>query len=88
MAAGKRIRTWYNIDACAMVRGAGSYFSERRVRNESAIRKRYEDVVRGTNRAYFFSGFLLQGGKTTTHDTALAFALEITSQSSLFEVDE
>ena len=36
--AGKQIRARYNIDACAKVRGGGSYLSERRVRNESAIR--------------------------------------------------
>ena len=75
--AGKQIRARYNIDACAKVRGGGSYLSERRVRNESAIRKRYEDLVEGKKSAYLFSGFLLQSAKTSTGDTALAFALEI-----------
>ena len=88
MDADKRIRARYNIDACVKVRGAGSYLSERRVRNESAIRKRYEDLVESKKRAYLFSGFLLQSAKTSTHDTALAFALEIAIEVPVFEVDE
>ena len=86
--AGKQIRARYNIDTCVKVRGAGSYLSERRVRNESAIRKRYEDLVEGKKRAYLFSGFLLKGAKTSKGDTALAFALEIAIEVPLFEVDE
>lgn len=86
--AGKQIRARYNIDACAKVRGGGSYLSERRVRNESAIRKRYEDLVEEKKPAYLFSGFLLQSAKTSTGDTALAFALEIAIEVPLFEVDQ
>ena len=84
--AGKPIRARYNIDACAKVRGGGSYLSERRVRNESAIRKRYEDLVEKKKPAYLFSGFLLRSAKTSTRDTALAFALEIAIEVPLFEV--
>ena len=84
---GKRIRARYNIDACAKVRGGGSYLSERRVRNESAIRKPYEDLVEERKPAYLFSGFLLQSAKTSSRDTALAFALEIAIEVPLFEVD-
>ena len=54
--AGKKIRARYNIDACAKVRGGGIYLSERRVRNESAIRERYEDLVEAKKPAYLFSG--------------------------------
>ena len=86
--AGKQIRARYNIDACAKVRGGGSYLSERRVRNESAIRKRYEDLVEEKKPAYLFSGFLLRSAKTNTRDTALAFALEIAIEVPLFEVDQ
>ena len=85
--AKKQIRAQYNIDACAKVRGGGSYLSERRVRNESAIRKRYEDLVEGKKRAYLFSGFLLKGAKTSKGDAALAFAIEIAIEIPLFEVD-
>ena len=63
------------------------YLSERRVRNESAIRKRYEDLVEKHRPAYLFSGFLLQSAKTSTADTALAFALEIAIEVPLFKVD-
>ena len=84
---GKQIRARYNIDACAKVRGGGSYLSERRVRNESAIRKPYEDLVEERKPAYLFSGFLLQSAKTSSRDTALAFALEIAIEVPLFEVD-
>ena len=86
--ARKQIRAQYNIDACAKVRGGGCYLSERRVRNESAIRKRYEDLVEGGKRAYLFSGFLLEKAKTPTPDTALAVALEIAIEVPLFEVDK
>ena len=85
---GRRIRARYNIDACAKVRGGGVYLSERRVRNESAIRKRYEDLVEKKKPAYLFSGFLLRSAKTSTRDTALAFALEIAIEVPLFEVDQ
>ncbi|WP_420463588.1 lipase family alpha/beta hydrolase [Candidatus Palauibacter sp.] len=87
-AEGKKIRARYNIDTCAKVRGGGCYLSERRVRNESAIRKRYEDLVEERKPAYLFSGFLLQSAKTSTSDTALAFAIEIAIEVPLFEVDE
>ena len=83
----KRIRARYNIDACAKVRGGGTYLSERRVRNESAIRKQYEDLVERKKPAYLFSGFLLQKAKTSERDEALAFALEIAIEVPLFEVD-
>jgi len=86
--AGQQIRAQYNIDACAKVRGGGCYLSERRVRNESAIRKRYEDLVEGRQPAYLFSGFLLRKAKTPTSDTALAFALEIAIEVPLFEVNK
>ena len=85
--AGKEIRARYNIDACAKVRGGAIYLSERRVRNESAIRKRYEDLVEARKPAYLFSGFLLRSAKTSDRDTALAFALEIAIEVPLFEVN-
>ena len=87
--ADKQIRARYNIDACAKVRGGEVYLSERRVRNESAIRKRYEDLVKEQEpyQPYLFSGFLLKGAKTSGRDTALAFALEIAIEVPLFEVN-
>ena len=85
--AGKQIRARYNIDACAKVRGGGVYLSERRLRNESAIRKKYEDLVEMEKPAYLFSGFLLRSAKTSKRDTALAFALEVAIEVPLFEVD-
>ena len=85
--AGRKVRARYNIDACAKVRGGGTYLSERRVRNESAIRKRYEDLVEKKRPAYLFSGFLLESAKTNARDLALAFALEIAIEVPLFEVD-
>lgn len=84
----RQIRARYNIDACAKVRGGGTYLSERRVRNESAIRKRYEDLVEEKKPAYLFSGFLLERAKPSDSDTALAFALEIAIEVPLFEVDK
>ena len=86
--AGRQVRARYNIDACAKVRGGGVYLSERRVGNESAIRKRYEDLVEKKKPAYLFSGFLLRSAKTSSADTALAFALEIAVEVPLFEVDQ
>ncbi|MCE2558565.1 MAG: alpha/beta hydrolase [Acidobacteria bacterium] len=85
--AGKRIRARYNIDASAKVRGGGIYLSERRVRNESAIREKYEDLVEEKKPVYLFSGFLLKSAKTKARDTALAFALEIAIEVPLFEVN-
>ena len=54
-------------------------------------RSGHPQAVRGLGRggkpAYLFSGFLLHSAKTSTHDTALAFALEIAIEVPLFEVD-
>ena len=86
--AGKQIRARYNIDACGKVRGGGVYLSERRVRNESAIRERYEDLVEQKKPVYLFSAFLLKRAKTNAPDKALAFALEIAIEVPLFEVNQ
>ena len=67
---------------------ADSCLSERRIGNESAIRRRYEHLVEENQPAYLFSGFLLKSAKSTKDDTALAFALGIAIEVPLLEVDQ
>ena len=51
-------RTAWSIDVAAKTRNAGYFLSERRVSQESSIRKKYEDMVVEKKPVYLFSGFL------------------------------
>jgi pimeloyl-ACP methyl ester carboxylesterase len=85
--SGSEIHAKYNIDVAAKVRGGGYYMTERRVRNESAVRRSYDDLVKGGRPAFLFTGYLLKGAKTDARDTALAFAIELEVEVPVFEVD-
>lgn len=87
--AGREVRARYNIDVAAKTRNAGYFLSERRVAQESSIRKRYEDMVEDGKLVYLFSGFL-RGNKAKAEgirDTALAFAIQLAVEVPLFEID-
>ncbi len=85
---GKKIRARYNIEVGAKVRGAGSFLSERRVSQESAIRRPFEEMVMEGRPVYLFTGYLHRGAKADDpRDTALAFAIQIGVEVPLFEVD-
>ena len=83
---GKTVRARYNIDSSAKVRGGAVYLSERRVAQESAIRKKYEDMVELGKPVYLFTGYLHRSAKTT-RDTALSFAIDVSIEVPVFEVD-
>lgn len=85
---GKQIRAQYNIEVAAKVRGAGCYLNERRVSQESAIRRRFEDLVEKGRPAYLFTGYLHRLAKTkNSKDTALAFAIQIAVEVPVYEVE-
>ncbi|MEW6072542.1 MAG: hypothetical protein AB1726_08120 [Planctomycetota bacterium] len=91
---GAKIHAQYNIDVAARVRNAGCFLSERRVSQESAVRRRYEDLVEAGKPAYLFTGYLYSGNPegpgtrgADVRDTALAFAIEIAIEVPVFEVD-
>ncbi len=85
---GKKIRARYNIEVAAKVRGAGCFLNERKVSQESAIRRRYEDMVEDGRPVYLFTGYLHRLAKADdARDTALAFAIQIGVEVPLFEVD-
>ncbi len=87
---GKKIRGQYNIEVSAKVRGAGCFLNQRRESQESAIRRRYEDLVETTPKrpVYLFTGYLHRAAKAPdASDTALAFAIQIGVVVPLFEVD-
>ncbi|MCZ6652835.1 MAG: hypothetical protein O7D91_07395 [Planctomycetota bacterium] len=83
---GHDIKARYNIDAAGKVRGGQVFLSERRVNQESAIRKKYEDIIGGQKPVYLFSGHLHRSAKTT-RDTALAFAIEIAIEVPVYEIE-
>ena len=83
---GHDIKARYNIDVAGKVRGGQVFLSERRVTQESAIRKKYEDIIRGQKPVYLFSGYLDRAAKTT-RDTALAFAIEIEIEVPVYEIE-
>jgi len=87
---GKTVRARYNIDVAAKTRNAGYFLSERRVAQESAIRKKYEDMVEDGKPVYLFSGFLRGNAAKApgVSDRALAFAIQLAIEVPLFEVDK
>jgi hypothetical protein len=83
-----RVRAAYNIEAAAALRGLSVFLNERRVAQESAIRRTYEQLVHDQSPVYLFSGYLLKSAKTeNSRDTALAFALDLGMQVPVYEVD-
>ncbi|AHE98259.1 lipase family alpha/beta hydrolase [Thioalkalivibrio paradoxus] len=84
----QRIKAAYNIEAAAAVRGLNVFVNERRVSQESAIRRPYEQLVHENKPVYLFSGYLSKRAKTEdTGDTALAFAIDIGVQVPVYELD-
>ncbi len=82
-----RLRAAYNIEASGTLRGLNVFLNERRVAQESAIRKTYEELLNPRKQVYLFSTYLLRRAKTGARDTALAFALEIGVQVPVYEID-
>jgi len=83
-----RVKAAYNIEASAKIRGLNVALSERLVRQESAIRRTYEDLVHQGKPVYLFSGYLQKKAKMEgATDTALAFAVEIGVQVPIYELD-
>jgi len=87
---GKQVRARYNIDVAAKTRNAGYFLSERRVSQESSIRKKYEKMVGDKQPVYLFSGFLRGSSAKAAgvKDKALAFAIQLAVEVPLFEVDK
>jgi hypothetical protein len=83
-----RVRAAYNIEAAATLRGLNVFLNERRVAQESAIRRTYQKLVEQNKPVYLFSGYLLRRAKTQrSRDTALAFAVKLGVQVPVYEVD-
>lgn len=83
-----RVRAAYNIEVSATLRGLNVYLNERRVAQESALRRTYEQLVSEQRPVYLFSGYLLKSAKSErSRDTALAFALNLGMQVPVYEVD-
>lgn len=86
--AGKDVEANYNIDVTAKVRGAGYFLNERRVIQESAIRKPLEEMAHQDESTYLFSGYLHKAGKSQdSQDTALGFSIHISIEVPAYQVD-
>lgn len=84
----QRIKAAYNIEVAAAVRGLNVFVNERRVSQESAIRRTYEQLVHENKAVYLFSGYLSKSAKTDdSGDTALAFSIDIGVQVPVYELD-
>ena len=86
----ERVRAAYNIETAASLRGLNVLLNERRVAQQSSIRRTYERLVRQkTGRhIYLFSGYLIERGKMPRRsDEALAFTVELGVQVPVYEVD-
>jgi len=85
----ERVKAAYNIDVSATMRGLNVFLNERRVIQESAIRRTYEELVHEQKSVYLFSGYLMKKAKTEgSRDTALAFAVDIGMKVPLYEIDK
>jgi len=89
----ERVRAAYNIEVAASIRGLNVFLNERKVSQESAIRRTYEALTHDQKPVYLFSGYLLKRGKMSSStrksssDTALAFAVDLGVQVPVYEVD-
>ncbi|MEM7168804.1 MAG: hypothetical protein AAF530_01445 [Pseudomonadota bacterium] len=98
-----RIKAAYYIESAAAIRGLGVFVNERRVTQESALRKKYEDLAHTQEPVYLFSGYLLKsaitnkpakGGakKKTTGSTQegekMAFRIDLGIQVPVYEIDK
>jgi hypothetical protein len=85
---GKSVRAAYNIECAASLRGLNVHVNERRVSQESAIRRTYDKLVHDHQPVYLFSGCLLKSAKTKgSPGTALAFTLNVGMQVPVYELD-
>ncbi len=83
-----RVHAAYNIDTAASLRGLNVFLNERRVKQESALRRKYERLVHEQRPVYLFSGYLLKKAKTAgSRDAALAFAIDLGIQVPIYEID-
>ena len=84
----ERVRAAYNIEAGAKIRGLNVFLSERRTKQESAIRRTYEQLVHDNKEVYLFSGYLARRAKTPgSRDKALAFAIDLAVEVPVYEID-
>ncbi len=85
----QRVKAAYNIEAAASLRGLNVQLTERRVAQESAIRRTYEELVRDRKAVHLFSGCLLKDARMPqARDTALAFLVDLGVQVPVYEVDQ
>jgi len=86
----ERVQAAYNIETAASLRGLNVFLNERRVAQQSAIRRTYERLVhqKKGKQIYLFSGYLMDSGKMPrSADDALAFTVELGVQVPVYEVD-
>ncbi len=79
----KRLKASYYIETAAMIRQENYYMNERRVHQESAIRKEYDDLLKKPTR--LFTGFLY--GLKKTVDGRSSFAFQVAIKTPLYEID-
>ncbi len=84
---GREIRAAYYIESEGRVRGAPYFLHQRRVDQNSAIRRTYDALVKARKPVYLFSTYLDPRARTSAPGKALAFALRVAIQVPLYEVD-
>lgn len=86
--AGRQVRASYHIESTAQVRGAKYYLHERKVDQESAVFRSYEEWALKDKPAYLFSGYIYDKGKSAqSQDKALVCALRLAIKSPTYEVE-
>ncbi len=79
-----RLKASYYIETAAMVRSEKYYINERRLHQESAIRKEYDELISKPIR--LFTGFL--HGLSDTVDGRANFAVQVAVKTPVYEIDK
>lgn len=90
-AEGHQIRASYQIESTAKVRGGNVVLHERLAAHESAMFRRFEELVDNARRMpiFLFSGFLDSGLKAAgSDDKYMAFAVSLAVKVPVYEVDK
>lgn len=82
----RRLKASYYVETTATIRNEKYFVNERQVHQESAIRKEYDDLKK--KRTMLFTGFLNGPSQTETIDGRISFAVRVSIQVPVYEVDK
>lgn len=86
-AQGKKVRASYHIEVIASVRGARWDLHRRTVQEESAIFRKFEDLVRKKSQVTLFTSYLAEWAAVNKRRRTLGFAVDLRILVPDYEID-